>query len=472
MPRFPGFVGPSYTPKSQLTDTERLINFYVERSESKGATVPSSLLPTPGVTSFAEVTSTSGRGIFGQSDRGFAVVGGTLYELFDSSAPVARGALLLDANPATLVTNGDGGAELFVTSGGLGYIFNLLTGAFTQVVAGVTMGGMLDAFFLRLDATTSTLGISDALDGLTWDPTQITQRSSASDPWRSMIVANSKIYLLGEQTTEVWYNAGAFPFPFQPIQGALIQYGIEAPFSVADLDGTVIWLARNKNGGRMVVQATGYSTAERISTYAIEAAMQDYTRVDDAEAFVYQELGHTFYVLNFPSANATWVFDPVGGWHERGTWNSEQARFDVWHPRAHAFIFGKHLVVERESGIIYRMSTDLALDSGGGPLRRVRRAPTITQDGKRIFFKKFQLHVEPGLGTVSGQGYDPQVLLRSSNDFGKTWGNYRRRSAGKMGESRKRLIWNRCGSGRGRVFEIVVSDPIPWRIVDAYLDAA
>lgn len=70
------------------------------------------------------------------------------------------------------------------------------------------------------------------------------------------------------------------------------------------------------------------------------------------------------------------------------------------------------------------------------------------------------------------QAEDPQVMLRISNDAGKTWISEQWRSAGKLGEWAKRIRWNRLGSARRRVFEVVVTDPVPWRLVGADLEIA
>ena len=67
-------------------------------------------------------------------------------------------------------------------------------------------------------------------------------------------------------------------------------------------------------------------------------------------------------------------------------------------------------------------------------------------------------------------GSNPQVMLRFSNDGGRTWSAEKWRPAGKQGEYGKRVRWNRLGNGRRRVFEVVVTDPIQWRIVGAYLN--
>ena len=118
---------------------------------------------------------------------------------------------------------------------------------------------------------------------------------------------------------------------------------------------------------------------------------------------------------------------------------------------------------------VYRMASNLVTDVDGREIRRMRRAPAISRENQRVFYAAFELDLENGLGTLAGQGEDPQVMLRWSNDGGRTWGPETWRGAGKQGEYRKRVRWNRLGMARRRVFEVATSDPIPWRLVGAYL---
>ena len=67
---------------------------------------------------------------------------------------------------------------------------------------------------------------------------------------------------------------------------------------------------------------------------------------------------------------------------------------------------------------------------------------------------------------------DPQIMLRISNDGGKTWISEQWRGAGKTGEWFRRIRWNRLGQARRRVWEVSVTDAIPWRIVGCYLKAS
>lgn len=62
------------------------------------------------------------------------------------------------------------------------------------------------------------------------------------------------------------------------------------------------------------------------------------------------------------------------------------------------------------------------------------------------------------------------ISLRWSIDGGHTWSNSYDRDCGQGGEFTKRVRWLRLGSGRDFVFEISMSDPIGWRVVDGYIN--
>jgi hypothetical protein len=104
------------------------------------------------------------------------------------------------------------------------------------------------------------------------------------------------------------------------------------------------------------------------------------------------------------------------------------------------------------------------------PMRRLRRAPHVSNENVRIFYRKFELDLERGVGLATGQGSDPEVMVRLSRDGGHTWGEPMRMSAGRMGEYTTRVIARRLGQARDTVFEVTVSDPVAWSLVQAWLD--
>jgi hypothetical protein len=216
-------------------------------------------------------------------------------------------------------------------------------------------------------------------------------------------------------------------------------------------------------------------TPDIVSSFAVSTALAGYSTISDAIGDSYSEIGHTFYVLSFPTDQTTWSFDVTPNmslsspqrWAQRGTWITEKNVYEAWHPCYSTYQNDELLILDRTSGAIYCLSHAVGTDVEGRVIRRVRRAPGLFQENQVIRVSAFELFLEPGLGTESGQGTDPQVALRVSGDGGKTFGNERLSGAGKIGEYGARTRWLRCGSGRRWMPEVVVTDPIPWKLLGA-----
>jgi hypothetical protein len=477
--RYPSFVGGSDASQSPIANCSRTVNWYVEKLP-EGSKSDAALYPTPGFSSFVTASDVGGRALFTVCGRTHGVIGTGFYEIGEAATATKRGTVLQNANPAQISYNGAAGGHLCISSGGAVYYLNLSTNALTTV-AGVSaiQVGMLDGYFVAFDPTAGKILLSPLNDTSgVWDPTQYAQRSIAPDPWKAMLTADRlgsrELWMIGEQTGEVWYDAGGFPFPFAPIPGALFRYGTPAPFSVAAVGETAMWLSQTGDGAGIVVAARGYQPVP-VSSSALELAIIGYQRtakITDAEALVYQKGGHTFYCLTFPSVPATWVYDKQTGiWCEAGRWVSAENRYVEWHPRVHTFAFGKHLVGDRRTGTIAHMDDTYGTELDGSEIRRLRRTPGLFFEHRQIPIRRIEVYMETGVGLISGQGSDPLVMWRTSDDGGKTWCNERHIRAGKMGQTQTRVVLTRLGIPRDRVDEMVVSDPVPWRIVDCYVNS-
>jgi hypothetical protein len=470
----PGFVGPSYPSRSQAVAGERCINLFPEVVESNGK-AQAALYSCPGLPDFATGLKSPGRGLFAESGQLFAVGGNTLYEVDANGTPTSLGSVSDDGLPVTMVTNGDlhsGGDELAIASANRVYLLNRSTLALTNPVNDVRFIGQIGSFFVGLDSLTGILKISESYDGGTWDPTQAVQRSSSSDQWIAMLTTPDEIFLFGEKTGEVWYNAGLAPFPFRQRQNSSIARGITAPRSLARFGDTMAWLGSSGQGEDVVYLMNGY-TPNRISNHAVEWAISEYrrtSRIDDAIGWSHEMLGHIFYVLEFPSADATWVYDQaIGQWHERGLWDGHG--FAAYRPRFHATAFNRNIVCDRAGTSLLHLSTQVYTDAGGAVLRRVRRLPHTYAENRRIRVDSFEIDAKKGVGLTAGQGVNPLVMMRYSNDGGETWSGERTASLGAKGQYSQRIKWDRCGVGRDRVWEVSVTDPVDVSFFNAFMQA-
>lgn len=477
---YPGFIGGSFTEASKLADQEATVNLYVQAfPPAANASTRMALYPWPGVENFVTVAAAPCRGTYTAAGRTFAVYGANFVEINSNGTSTARGTVAwADNTPVTFAYNGDGGGELFVSASDVGYMLTLATNVFgTELASASDFCAMRDGYFLSLDTATSTVSISDLYDGATWDPTQFAQRSIAGDPWVSMLTptVGREIWLFGTQTSEIWYNAGTSPFPFAPQPNALLPHGIAAARSAASVAGSVMWLAQTELGRCQVVQAVG-SQPRIVSTTALQQAFDGYVTISDAIGQALEFQGHTFYILTFPTDGATWAYDlTTGYWVQLGTWNSDESAYEAWRPTFHTFNFGKHLMGDLETGDLWNMSPTLYTDVDGGAMRRLRRAPGIIDEDRRVFYSEIQILMDVGVGNVVAPSDNPQVMLRMSNDGGYTWSAEYTMSAGyalgagHLGTYNTRVQLGRCGSARRRVFEVAMSETVPWRIQGAVL---
>jgi hypothetical protein len=124
------------------------------------------------------------------------------------------------------------------------------------------------------------------------------------------------------------------------------------------------------------------------------------------------------------------------------------------------------LVGDWETGEVFALDLDTYTDNSA-PILRLRAAQTAEDKQDRLFFSSLQVDMETGVGTPTGQGLNPQLVLRWSNDGGHTWSNEKMVSIGKTGEYSARAKFNRLGHGRNRVWEISMTDPVKFSIFGA-----
>ena len=307
---------------------------------------------------------------------------------------------------------------------------------------------------------------------MTIDPLAFAAAESSPDLVQAVASNNREVWVFGAGTTEIWYDAATVPFPLAPIQGAYNEIGCIAPFSIAKLDNSLFWLGADPRGYGIIYRNQGY-TGKRISTHAVEYAIQHYGDISDAVAYTYQEEGHAFYVLNFPTANATWVFDvATNAWHERASWKN--GSFMRHRGQCQMNFNNQTIVGDFENGNIYAMDLDVYADNGSIQkwVRSWRPIPPNQNNLKRTAQHTLQLTCESGVGLNLGQGEDPQVMLRWSDDGGHTWSNEFWISMGKIGEYGRRAIWRRLGMTtklRDRIYEVSGTDPNKIVIVGAEL---
>jgi hypothetical protein len=396
------------------------------------------------------------------------VAGVGLYEVDNAATVTLRGTLTSNASICTIAENV---TQLAICDGADLWILTYATNAFAKVTdvdfPGAATVTFQDQLFIVNKPNTAEIFISAVADGYSWAALDFQTAESSPDNAVRVYSAFGQIWVFGETTTEVWYNSGDTTYPFTRVEGAKIQIGCVAPYSVLDMDNQIFWIGNDKDGRGIVYAAQGY-TAIRISTNAIELLIRAATNIAAIRADSYQEDGHLFYRLSGGGLATTLVFDAATGiWHERANLEAD-GTLTTHRAIAHMFIFGRHLVADKTSGVIYEQSKDYYSDNGDEIFRQ-RTFTHLSDENKRLVIRELQVDFEAGVGLTSGQGSDPVALLETSNDGGKTWSSQYSTKIGAIGQYKKRAVWRRLGQFDLFTARITITDPVKVAICGAYL---
>jgi hypothetical protein len=532
-------LGQAYVARSVNAADNRMVNLFPEVIPNEGKEA-GFLNRAPGLTLLTTVGTGPVRGLWSFEGFMYAVSGNTLYKINSSYTATALGTVAGTGQ----VSMSDNGTQLFVAANGPSYIYNSNTNVFQQITdpdfPGAVTVSYLDGYFTFNEPNSQKIWVTSLLDGLAIDPLDFASAEGSPDGLVAVIVNNREAWLFGTNSIEVWYDAGTPDFPLARIQGASNEIGCAAAFSVAKLDNSIFWLGQDARGRGIVYRNNGY-TGVRASNHSIEWQIQQYGDISNAIAYTYQQDGHSFYVLTFPTVQKTWVYDvSTQSWHERAGWSNGE--FIRYRPNCQVAYNNEVILGDYESGNLYAYDLDVYADNGQIQkwLRSWRPIPSGQNNLKRTAQHSLQLDCETGVGlnlypayeaqdlatedgleliaeyvqkivsTETGvelttesndgfalianqpnypvpfvppmilsttaypaaAGYDPEAMLRWSDDGGHTWSNEHWASMGRIGQYGRRVFWRRLGMTmklRDRVYEVSGTDPVKIVILGAEL---
>lgn len=467
------FVGPTYQSRSLNINASRSVNLYPEINPEDSKTVMA-LIGTPGLSLAVNTGVHPVRGMHPFNGLMYVVAGPNLVSINAAGTMSSvLGVLSTRTGRVWMANNGltslgIGGNDLFIVDGTAGYNYDVSTGTFTTVSGGgfptyPETVDYIDGYFVVTSRDRMSFFVSNLYDGTTWNALATASVIATPDKLRLAVNNHQQLWLVKEYSTEVWYNTGtptSQGSPFSRIHSAVIDYGTIAPASVAKLDNTLYWLAQQKinDTGQLigVVRLNGY-TPEIKSTYAINHRMSQFSTVSDAFAYGYSDSGHIFYVLTFPSANATLVYDvSTNMWHEWSSYVDSPYQIGRHLGNSYCNYNNKHYVGDWRNGNIYHLSSDYYTDNGNQIVAERTAQPLHDKNSYRnLSIHRLQVDIESGMATA---GIDPQAMLSWSDDGGHTWSSEYPASMGALGEYRKRLQWFKLGCSRSRIFRLRMAD--------------
>ena len=491
------FCGQTYTDKTLNANAQDSINLYPQRTMSAeysdkkiAQKVPENIImyPTPGYKWLRSAGSGQIRALYVINSTLYIICGASLISFTPSGTPndltngtfTTVGTLNTSTGICSIVCNT---VQLAISDGSYGYTYTISNNTFAQIgtsgvfpaSGGCTNFTYFDSYVVGAINGSKTVIQSNVLDATTWQAQAFDDIVSFPDNIVAVFSDELQLYVFGPKITEVQADAGNIPYAFLKVPNVLIQAGCAAVNSICKIGNTVMFLASDIAGKSYVAALEGYGT-KVLSTPPINEAMERYSVVSDAFAYVYREGDNMFYVITFPTAGATWAYD---------------VKMDMWHKRS--INGGKDLptacvlwqgiqIVGDYNGNLYQMSQNYSFYSTyiGGvvkdyPMQRIRTAQHIFT-GKTIFVNELWVNVQAGGGFITDANLayqplssaTPQATLAVSKDFGNTWRNVGVKSMGAVGKYLQRLVWRKIGRFRQNVtFRLTITDPVQTFILGA-----
>lgn len=498
--------GGAYQSRSIIASAQESINLFPESNPAESdPPVPVTHYPTPGLRLLSAGSLTQiVRGLYTTSTGElFCVEGSAVFAIASDWSRTQVGTITPDRR--TPISMSDNGQVLVIVDGSPnGWGFDLTTRQFSQITDEAFVGAdrveYLDTYFVfnrpgtqqfywslsQVSLANLTGTITSPQTYAAFDPLDLIGKTGSPDNIATLCAIHGEIWALGANVaSEIFVNTGAADSTFARQQGAFIEHGCAAKYSVSKQDVSLFWLSRDREGQGIIIRGSGYQF-ERISTHAIEAAIQGYETIDDAIGYCFQQQGHAFYVITFPTADVTWAYELKSGqWHKLA-WSDNNGGLHRHRANCCAFAYGTNVVGDWQNGSLYALDPDVYTDNGQ-PIIRIRSFPHMLDDGKRVSYQRLVLDMQVGTLSPTGIGGSdygidfsndfgpiidstPRVSLRWSDDRGVTFGNPVMRSLGAGGQYLTSPTWWRLGMARDRIFEISWSAPIKTALQGAFID--
>lgn len=416
---------------------------------------------TEGLTSFATLgTDRPVRALLRSGSSVYAISGGKLFSVNSAGTVTTLNSSLLDAVNTSMFVNDNG--EIGIAAGGVYSVWDISGASMStpsmNALTGVQHVAYLGQYGILADTASDRFQITGLNNATSLSATDFSSADDSPDGIISIAAYGGYLWILGEDTIEIWRNTGAATFPFQRVTGATLERGCFGVRTVETSDNSV-WLV----GADKIVYRLLGGALRRVSTHAVERTLQNYENGDDIFAMTWTEGGHKLYGLRFPDRPA-WVYDmSTNLWHERC---SDVFGTGVWRVNSAVRAFGAEIMGSAD-GTLYKSSPS-AYREGSVSICRIAESAPVVSDGKEFALCDLELVCKTGYVDIDR---DAQVMMQISRD-GKIYSQESWRSLGDLGDYTRRITW-RGSLGRASRHQVrfKVTDPIPFSIYGAAFEA-
>ena len=461
-------IGRAYVERSIIASAQETINLVAENNDDKAAPAPITYYATPGSVLFATPNTLGKSRCTYRTSLGtaYTVIGPNVYFVATNGALVFVGSI--PDNPSQVIM-ADNGLAVVLVDGTSGWAIDMVTNDFGSIIDPSFYGADYVVFLLtffcfnrpgtnQFYISLSNVTFALLTAGTSFDPLDIAAKSGNADPIACIMAIHEELWLVGQLTTEVWQGTGAADFFFQQVQGAYIEHGCIAKYSAANQDVVGFWLMQDKQGKNIIVQGSGYDVSEISTPYLVDQFNQ-YATTEDAVGFCFQQSGHAFYCIIFPTANITWLYDLTTKMWNKWLWlNIADGSLNRHRANCGMFFNEKNYIGDWETGKIYELSPTTYMDDDI-PIIRLKTFYHMVDNLDRVTYPYFDADMEVGT-TDPASDEEYSASLSWSDDRGKTYGAPVEQSFGKGGEYLTTMSWNRLGMARDRVFKLQWDAPI------------
>lgn len=461
MIQFP-FIGQTHPGRSIAVNPQRTINLFPEIDKENKS--PVSLSMFPGYETWTQVGNGPIRGGLVMKGYLYLVSGAQFFKVSVGGTPTPIGTIDTGSGRVSMDHNG---TQIAIADGTHLYIYDGTSLSIPAYAVSTAPDQVVfhDSYFIGNEPGSGRMYRSSSYDGKTWSAANTATAEFKPDNIITL-ATDRDLWVFGEYTTEPYYNSATAGFSFRPRIASRMVFGIAAKFSWARTNNTSFWLAKDENGGVMVVGAGG-SAPQRVSTAGLEYVWSTFPDVSDAFAQSIFFKGHQWYVLTFPSADhgfgRSYVYDSNGFWFEIGEYRPSIGEFTKHPMECHFYHGGKHLIGDI-NGTLYEFDDDIYTNNGD-PIYWERVSPVVHENRERLFHSCLEIDMEVGVGTATGDGISPQIIMQFSDDKGYSWSNNIEGSMGAQGEHLTRVRFPRLGATYDRVYRIRGSAPTRTRLI-------
>lgn len=464
-------IGPSYANRSLPLSSQVTKGLFPEINPEARNIV--SLHAFPGLKVFGSTTG-KGRGTHLMNGIAYAVYGGTLHSVGSAGTFSSKGAIVGES----MCDFADNGDQMMIATGSTAYMYTASIDTLEEItdpdlIDPTTVTYINSQFIFDNNSETSEPGefvTTQVLTGLTAgdvvNPLDFAKADAHPDDILKAIIYNEMVYFFGVAGVDPWWNSGVGNPPFDAVQGAFRPYGLAGKDAISKTDEFLYFLDDQRSPRRMFgLQVTN------IGNSSLGAEWAKYSRVDDVVVYTYILDQQNFAQYNFPTANKSWLYhEGSNSWGQLSFSTDNQRHRGI----SHVFAYDKNLVQDHSNGKMYEMDFETFTDNGE-VIQRVRSTATIHgglygAPGKEIFFDRVEFILQTGEGLATGQGSDPQLMIRSSDDGGRTFTAEQWHDLGSGGDYSTRVELQNQGRAFQRIYELTYTEPTAFSLIDAYAD--